>query len=185
MSDKGKIIVISGPSGSGKNTVYDGLAKRSDDIVQTVSATTRSPRSNEKNGIDYYFMSEEDFLNKVNNDDFVEYVKYGTNYYGTLKSEVNRLLNEGKKVILVIEVNGALRIKKTFPDAITIFLLPPSVEELKRRIVERGENSESEISSRLSIAENELKLKDKYDYRVINDNLDNCINTIYDIIENL
>lgn len=182
MSTKGSIFVISGPSGSGKNTVYDGLVLKSDNIAQTVSVTTRPPREGEINGKDYYFVSEEDFLRRVDNGEFIEYVKYGRNYYGTLKSEVVRLSEQGKTVILVIEVNGAFNIKKAFPDSESIFIIPPSIEELRHRIVSRGQNTDDEINTRLSIASDEMKFKDKYDYCVVNDNLDDCIDEVYKII---
>lgn len=182
MSAKGAIFVISGPSGSGKNTVYDGLVEKCDNIAQTVSVTTRAPREGEVDGKDYYFVSEETFLKKIANDEFIEYVNYGKNYYGTLKNEVIRLSELGKTVILVIEVNGAFNIKKAFPESRSIFLVPPSVEELRNRIVSRGQNTDDEIETRISIALDEMKLKDKYDYCVVNDNLEDCINEVYNII---
>ncbi len=181
-SNKGAIYVISGPSGSGKNTVFDGLNALTDNVSQTVSVTTRPPRSDEINGKDYYFVSKEEFLKKVEADEFIEYVKYGENYYGTLKSEVERLVNIGKNVILVIEVQGAGNIKKAFPEATTIFLLPPSIDELRKRIVGRGENTDDEVNLRISIAFEEMKLKDNYDYQVVNDDLDICIKEVYKII---
>ncbi len=182
MSSKGSIFVISGPSGCGKNSVYDGLVLKSDNIAQTVSVTTRAPREGEIDGKDYYFVSEEEFLKRVDAGDFIEYVNYGKNYYGTLKSEVINLCNLGKNVILVIEVNGAFNIKKAFPDSESIFIIPPSIEELRNRIVSRGQNTDDEINTRLSIAAEEMKLKDRYDYCVINDNLDDCIDEVYKII---
>lgn len=182
MEKKGAICIISGPSGSGKNTVYDGLCLKSDNIAQTISVTTRPPREGETDGKDYYFVSTEDFLRKVEQNEFVEYVKYGNNYYGTLKSEIERLRDEGKTVILVIEVEGALNIKKAFPDAKSIFLVPPSPEELRRRISRRGQNSDEDIEIRLRIAEKEMSYKDKYDYCIVNDELQKCIDEVYDII---
>lgn len=179
---KGSITVLSGPSGSGKNTVYDGLRAMDPDFVQTVSATTRKPRNGEREGVDYYFVSPEEFKKLIDNGEFVEYVCYGGNYYGTLKKEIRRLVEMDKKVILVIEVNGAFNIKNAFPEAKTVFLLPPSDEELRRRIIKRGENTEEEIERRLQIAQDEMKLKDRYDYRVVNADLDECINNVYNII---
>lgn len=183
MNKKGSIFVISGPSGSGKNTVYDGLREKSDNITQTVSVTTRAPRDGEVDGRDYYFVTEKEFLARVANDEFIEYVNYGKNYYGTLKSEVLRLTEEGKTVILVIEVNGALNIKKAFPETCSVFIIPPSIDELRRRITSRGQNTEDEINARLSIAEQEMKMRDQYDYCVVNDRLEDCIDEIYKIIE--
>lgn len=181
---KGLIVIISGPSGAGKNTVYDELVKKNDRIVQTVSVTTRAPRSNEADGVDYYFVTKEKFNEYVANDEFIEYVQYGENFYGTLKSEVERLRQAGKIVVLVIEVQGAANIKKAFPEAKSIFLMPSSVDELIHRIRKRGENSEEEIQTRINIAVSELSMKDDYDYCVFNDELETCVNEVYKIIEN-
>lgn len=182
MNKRGGIYVISGPSGCGKSTVFDELQKRDSNIVHTVSVTTRAPRAGEKDGREYYFVCAEDFLSKVANDEFVEYVSYGGNYYGTLKSEIDRLVAENKKVVLVIEVNGAFNIKKYYPESVAIFLLPPSMEELRNRITSRGQNSDIETEMRLSIASDEMKLKDKYDYNVINSDLDKCVDEVYEIM---
>lgn len=179
---KGSLVVLSGPSGTGKNTVYDGLRAKSEDFVQTVSATTRAPREGEKDGVDYYFISTEEFLRKVDAGEFVEHVCYGGNYYGTLKSEIRRLIALEKTVILVIEVNGALNIKAAFPEAVSVFLLPPSMEELERRIRVRGQNTPEETARRMEIAREEMTYQDKYDHRVVNDDLDECINNVYNII---
>ena len=185
MSSKGSIFVLSGPSGCGKNTVYDALTKITDNIAQTISVTTRSPRTGETDGVDYYFVSVDDFQKKLENNEFIEYVKYGNNYYGTLKSEVERIVSEGKNVILVIEVIGAAKIKEVYPDSVSIFILPPSVEELRKRILSRGENSDEEIDIRLEIAVEEIKLKDNYDHCVINDDLDECVNEILHILNSV
>lgn len=183
MEEKQNLFILSGPSGSGKNTVYDELAKRIPRIEQTVSATTRKPREGERNGVDYYFLSVEEFERKIENEEFVEYVKYGYNYYGTLKSEIRRLSALGKIVVLIIEVQGADHVKKAFPEATTVFIVPPSEEELRRRIVCRGQNTKEEINTRLDIAMEEMKNKDKYDYCVINDDLSVCVDEIVNIIK--
>ena len=179
----GRLFVLSGPSGCGKNTVYDGLCEINPDVVQTVSMTTRAPRENETDGKDYYFVTKEEFFKRIDNGEFLEYVNYGENYYGTLKCEINRLLEAGKTIVMVIEVCGALNIKKAFPDSTSIFLLPPSVEVLSERLRSRGQNSEEDIRIRLSIAMDEMKQKDNYDYCVINDDLKTCVDEINAIIQ--
>ena len=180
---KGGIFILSGPSGCGKNTVYEGLRALDPDIVQTVSATTRKPRPGERNGVDYYFETVEEFKRRIDNGEFVEYVTYGGNNYGTLKSEVERLTALGKTVVLVIEVRGALNIKRMFPEAVAVFIEPPSMEELIRRINKRGDSNDAEIALRMNIAEDEMTYRDRYDYRVVNGELDTCIKEVYDIIK--
>ena len=183
MKNQRNLFVISGPSGSGKNTVYDGVRARIPEIAQTVSATTRAIRDGEIDGVDYYFMSVEEFQRKIEDGAFIEYVNYGHNYYGTLKSEITRLTEMGKIIVLIIEVNGALRFKELYPEAETIFIIPPSVEELRRRIVGRGQNTAAETENRLQIAIGEMENKDKYDHCVVNDDLSQCIEEVYHIIK--
>ena len=180
---KGGIFILSGPSGCGKNTVYEGLTALDPDIVQTVSATTRKPRPGERNGVDYYFITAPEFKRRIDDGDFAEYVTYGGNCYGTLKSEVRRLSEMGKTVVLVIEVRGAQSIKQMFPGSVSIFIEPPSTQELVRRINKRGDSSEAEIALRMNIAQDEMTYRDKYDYRVVNDDLETCIQEIYHIMQ--
>ncbi|MBR2413652.1 MAG: guanylate kinase [Clostridia bacterium] len=178
----GRLLIISGPSGCGKNTVYDALALRDKEIGQTVSATTRKPRDGERDGVDYYFITEEDFLNKINNNEFVEHVHYATNYYGTLRSEIDRVLKLYKKVAMVIEVNGALNIKKMYPEAVSVFLMPPSKEALVERINCRGTMDADELARRMKTAEEEMQKSCEYDYVVVNDVLENAVEEIYNIL---
>ena len=180
---KKQLCVLSGPSGAGKNTVYDALCKRLPELAHTVSATTRAPRDGEADGVDYYFLTKEEFLRRMDADEFIEYVEYGGNYYGTLKSEVERLTALGKTVVLIIEVNGALRIKTLFPEAATVFIIPPSLKVLRQRLRDRGQNTGRELEARLKIAKAELKKRSEYDYCVVNDEIDRCVDEIYAIIK--
>ena len=183
MKKQGCVIVLSGPSGCGKNTVYEALVRLDPSLTQTVSATTRAPRTGETDGKDYYFITEAQFREKIAGNEFIEYVRYGENYYGTLKSEVARLLALEKTVVLIIEVNGAMNVKRLFPDATTVFILPPSMEVLRQRLGKRGENTDEEIERRVAIAEAEMECRDQYDYRVVNDYLDQCVSDVYQIIK--
>ena len=182
MQEKGSLLVLSGPSGCGKNTVLDALMAIDSEICQTVSATTRAARAGEKNGVDYYFISEKDFLRRVENDEFVEYVQYANRYYGTLRSEIDNMLSDGRKVVLVIEVNGAANIKRLYPQAKTVFLMPPSPEMLRERISVRGAMNTDELDHRMQIAEEEMAKSKDYDYIVVNDDLDEAVKEVYNII---
>ena len=180
---KGKLIVVSGPSGVGKGTIVKTLIKRREDVVESVSCTTRAPRVGETHGKEYYFLTKEDFLHRISENDFLEYDEHFGNYYGTPKSFVKKTLEE-KCVILEIDVVGALNAKKAFPNAVLVMIAPPSVEELKRRLKGRGTETDEEIEKRLSRIDYELSKKDAYDFVIVNDELERAIRELEDIIDN-
>ena len=169
---RGNLIVISGPSGAGKDTIVDRLREVNDNVWVSVSMTSRNPRSNDIPGETYYFVSKEEFENRIKDREFLEYAVYNNNYYGTPKDKINDKLNEGLDVILVIEIQGALKIKELVPEAIFIFILPPSMGELRRRLVRRGTDNVDKIISRFKIAYNEINEITKYNYVVVNDEID-------------
>jgi guanylate kinase len=166
--NRGRLIIISGPAGCGKSTVLKELLNFAE-YKFSVSATARKPRNGETDGIDYYFISKEEFEQKISNGEMLEYVEYAGNYYGTLKDPVEKMLNENYNVILEIEVDGAINVKKLYPEAIMIFLTPPSYSELERRLKNRGTESEEVQNRRLEISKKEIARIDKYDYFVINE----------------
>lgn len=178
-----RLVVVSGPSGAGKDTVVAKLLEKDSDISLSVSATTRAPRGSEQNGTEYYFLSVEEFLEKADNNGFVEYAQYGSNYYGTLRSDVEERLADGKTVVLVIEVQGAANIKKMYPQSLSIFIMPPSLEVLENRLRGRKTESEADIQKRLGIAAEEMKRSVDYDFTVINDALEDAVNDAYNIIK--
>lgn len=182
---KGLFIVISGPSGVGKGTICDILMKNKNiDLEYSVSMTTREKRDYEKEGVHYYFTNKTNFEKKIRNNEFVEYAIYNNEYYGTLKSEILSKINNGKNIISEIDVQGAKQIKKDFKNSLLIYLLPPSMKELKNRLIKRGTETSEEIEERLKIAVIENKNTYLYDYVVINDNLENAIKEIENIIKN-
>lgn len=172
MKTKGKLIVLSGPSGAGKSTVIGKLLEKRDDISFSVSATTRGPRPGETDGINYFFKTREQFMEMVDAGEFLEHAEYAGNCYGTPKGPVMEQMNAGKTVILDIEVQGAFQVKKAMPEAIMVFLAPPSIAELERRLRGRATDSEEKILLRLKTARSEYALAGKYDYIVINDSAD-------------
>lgn len=180
---KGAFIVISGPSGVGKNTIADILIDKGYGIY-SVSVTTRGIREGEKEGKDYFFVSKEEFDKNIENDNFLEYAQYGDNYYGTLKSYVFDNIDNGTNVIAVVDIQGGVNIENIFPEAVLIFIMPPSFEELERRLRGRGTDSEEAILKRLSIAKKEMDFSSHYDYVVINNTVDEAVNEIIDIIDN-
>lgn len=179
--NKGMLIVVSGPSGCGKGTVLAEILK-SDRIFYSVSATTRSPRPGETDGINYYFLTKEKFEKLIEEDGMLEYASYCGNYYGTPKKPVEDMLEQGKHVILEIEVQGAMKIMKKCPEAVFVFILPPSLKELERRLNKRGTEAEDVIKKRLSEAAGEIKQAYKYNYAVINGELEKAVCDLKSII---
>ncbi len=181
---KGKIFVISAPSGTGKTTIIKRIMEIFPELTFSISATTRERRSFEIDGKDYFFISEEEFKKKIENDEFVEWEKFYDYYYGTLKSFVNKKLEENCSLIFEVDVKGALNIKKCYPEAILIFIEPPSIETIKQRLIQRNTESEEDFIKRIERADLEMSYKDKFDYSVLNLNLEEAINQVKEIIEN-
>lgn len=179
---KNRLMVVSGPSGVGKGTLVKKLVKKRIDVVESVSCTTRAPREGEVHGREYYFLTKQDFLRRVEEQDFLEYDEHFGNYYGTPKSFVQETLKE-KSVILEIDVVGALNAKKAFPDCVLVMVVPPSKETLFERLKGRNSETDEEIQSRLARLDYELSQKDKYDYVVINDNLDKALAALENILD--
>ena len=178
---KGKIIVISGASGVGKSTVLKQVMEARKDLVFSVSATTRDPRPNEVNGQHYHFVSREQFLEMVDQGKFLEYDEHNDTLYGTLYSAVRDAVKKGN-VVLDVDPNGAMNVRRVHPDATLIFVMPPSWEELERRLRSRGDTSAEQIEQRLARARWEIEQSPKYDYRVINDKVEACVEEILEII---
>ncbi len=181
MSKSGILIIISGFSGAGKGTVVKELIKK-DSFCLSISATTRAPRSTDVDGVDYFFKTVPEFEKMIEEDALIEYASYVGNYYGTPKEYVLDKLNEGKNVILEIEMQGALKVKEKFPDAVTIFITPATFGELERRLRKRGTETEEVIQNRLKRASEECVFMDKYDYIVENNELEVCVSDIVSII---
>jgi guanylate kinase len=181
---RGKLIVISGPSGAGKTTLLAQLLARMPQLKPSVSATTRPPRSGEVEGVDYYFLSPEEFARRRAAGEFLECCEvFGRgHWYGTLDSEVSPSLAAGKSVVLEIDVHGTRAVVQNYPDAITIFVRPGSIEELERRLRGRGTDSEEAITRRLDVARRELDSASQYQYQVVNDDVDRAVQTIYEIL---
>lgn len=181
-NNRGVLIVISGPSGAGKGTICKALLERHDNIYISVSATTRSPRKGEIEGVNYYFLTKDAFEEKVKENGFLEYANVHGNCYGTPKVNVEKMLDEGKDVILEIDIQGALQVKENFKEGVFIFILPPSMEELKHRIIKRGSETEESLMTRFKNAYKEINYVSKYNYAVVNDTLDIAVSKVESII---
>lgn len=182
-SHKGVLVVISGFSGAGKGTLMRALLERYPNYALSVSCTTRQPRAGEVNGREYYFVSEEEFREMIAQEKLVEYACYCGRYYGTPRSYVEERLAEGKDVLLEIEIQGALQIKKRFPDTVLIFVTPPGAAELKRRLAGRGTETEEVIAARLLRACEESAGMEQYDYLLVNDDLEECVEHLHRVIQ--
>ena len=182
MNQQGILVVVSGFSGAGKGTLMKELLKRYDNYALSVSATTRQPREGEKDGEDYFFVSREYFQQMIEEGRLVEYAQYVNHYYGTPRDYVEKKMAEGKDVILEIEIQGALKVKKRFPDALLIFVTPPSAQELRRRLVGRGTETIEVINARLRRAAEEASGMEAYDYLLINDEIDACEEQMHQLI---
>lgn len=172
------LFVVSAPAGCGKDTILNELFKKTDTAGYAVSATTRAPREGEVDGVHYHFLTKENFTSLINNGEVLEYAEYCGNYYGTLKRSVEDLLNNGKDAVLKIEVEGALNIKKLFPEACLVFILPPSWEELERRLRGRGTETEESIVKRIAQAKTEFESAVNYDYLIVNDKLETAVDDL-------
>lgn len=172
---KGILFVISAPAGCGKDTILEQALARNSNLFYSISATSRPIRQNETDGKSYFFKTRVEFERMISDGELLEYTEYCGNYYGTPKKAVNDMLDEGKDVVLKIEVEGAANVKKIFPDAVRIFILPPSIAELERRMHKRGTEDDATIAKRIEIARKELCHADEYDYVIINDQLEKAI----------
>ena len=179
---KGILLIISGFAGSGKGTIVKRLLSEYDNYAVSVSATTRAPRPGEEDGKDYFFVNREKFEQMIADDEFLEYAQYVDNYYGTPGKYVNRMLDEGKDVILEIEQQGALQVKARRPDALLMFVMPPSVQEIYNRLRKRGTETEEVIMKRMRQGAREAGVIENYDFLIINDDLDECVKNVHDTV---
>lgn len=183
MSQQGILVVVSGFSGAGKGTLMKELLKRYDNYALSISATTRSPREGETDGKEYFFVSKDRFQDMIAQGQLIEYAQYVNHYYGTPKEYVESQMAAGKDVILEIEIQGALKVKKRFPDTLLLFVTPPSAQELKRRLVGRGTETIEVINARLHRAAEEAAGMEAYDYLLINDEIDRCVEQMHQLIQ--
>ena len=184
-NNKGVLVLFSGPSGVGKDTVLEIVLNKDTSLQKSVSCTTRGIRENEIDGKDYYFITVPEFEEMIENHEVLEFTRYGQNFYGTPKAPIDKWLSEGKTVILKIEVEGASNIKKLYPDSVGIFIMPPSMEVLEQRLRSRGTEDEADIKKRLEIAKSEFGHSKVYDYIVVNDDLEKTSENVLDILHKL
>lgn len=178
----GFLLIISGPSGSGKDTIIDEIIKRDEKTIVSISMTTRAMRENEVDGVSYYFVSEEEFKKNIENGEMLEWAKYGKHYYGTPKAPIKKWISEGKTVILKIEVQGADKIRTQFPDVRTMFLMPPSMSVLEDRLRARNTDSEEDIRRRIEIAKTEIGRANDYDYIIVNNRVEDTVEDALEVI---
>ncbi|MCI9381208.1 MAG: guanylate kinase [Dorea sp.] len=183
MDGRGILIVVSGFSGSGKGTIMNEIIRRYNNYALSVSATTRNPRPGETEGKEYFFKSVEEFEKMIAKDELIEYARYVDNYYGTPRAYVEEQLEAGKDVILEIEIQGAIKVKEKFPDTLLLFVTPPTAEELRKRLVGRGTETMDVIDFRMKRAREEALGMDRYDYLIINDVLEDCVEEMHRIIQ--
>lgn len=182
MSKRGVLVIVSGFSGTGKGTVVRKLVEKYDQYALSVSATTRNPRDGEEEGISYFFKTRDEFLKMIEQDAFLEYAEYVGNFYGTPSAYVDEMLSQGKNVILEIEVAGAKKVREKCPEALMVFMIPPSIKELVDRLKNRGSETEESIKSRLRQALKESEDIDKYDCILVNETVDDCVDLLHNII---
>ncbi len=182
---RGKIIVVSAPSGTGKTTILKKFLAQNKDYKFSVSYTTRAKRDNETNGVEYFFITEQEFLRKIESGDFLEWEKVYDYYYGTDKNLVELSVSKGDNILIEVDVKGALSIKKLFPEAILVFIEPPSMEELKRRLINRKTENELDLSKRLNRAEMEMKERDKFTYIICNEQVDKTLEELQSLLNNI
>lgn len=185
MKTKGNLIIFSAPSGAGKTTIVKEILASFPTIIFSISATTRKPRPGEKDGVDYFFLDKDKFEELIKNDELLEYEKIYDYYYGTLKKFILDNINNGLNILMDIDVKGALNVKKKYPQATIIFIAPPSIEELEKRLINRGSDTPEEIKKRISRAKEELEYMGKFDYVIINDDLNIAKEEAKKIIKNI
>ncbi len=178
-----KLFVVSGSSGVGKGTVLKGFLQKNPDFMLSISCTTRSPREGEIDGVNYFFMTKEDFKQCIENNKFLEWAEFAGNFYGTKKKFINKCLEEGKNIILEIDTKGALQVKKQMPEAVLIFICPPSLEALEKRLRGRHTEDEATIQKRMQEVKEELHRAENFDYKIVNDDLDRTISEFENIIK--